>query len=69
MAWILERVEDMCHSCGYFDYGNYECKKGNYLDGGSDKFTVACDDYIDKDSDYFRLCINSNKDVDTGHYL
>lgn len=42
---MLVRVEDLCHSCKYFDMGNYECKKGYFLDGESEKFTVECDDY------------------------
>ena len=39
------RVEDLCRSCKDFDMGNYECKKDNFLDSESEKFTIECDDY------------------------
>lgn len=45
------RVEDLCHSCKYFDIGNYECKKDHFLDGESEKFTIECDDYDGGETD------------------
>lgn len=48
---MLVRVEDLCHSCKYFDMGNYECKKDHFLDGESEKFTIECDDYNEGDSE------------------
>lgn len=41
----LSEVEDMCHSCENFNICDYDCKKGYYLDGESEKFTIECDDY------------------------
>ena len=42
---MIVRVEDMCHSCKNFNICDYDCKKGYYLDGESEKFTIECDDY------------------------
>lgn len=41
----MKRVEDLCISCKHFDRGDWECKKGFYLEGDSSKVTVECECY------------------------
>lgn len=42
----MQIVEDLCHMCKYFDMGDHECKKGQYIrDIGMYEVVSECEDY------------------------